>query len=728
MSLFSQLADVRKQLLTELEINEADAKRYTNQQLYDKAMAKRAQLENKNNELLGKLGDTLLGAANNYDAAAGAVNILSKFATGAGLGAAATGWMATTGIGAVGTAIGTAVGALVGGIVGIVEEISKKMASDDAKGKVHEMLQSDEGVSQMQYYFKALYKSQVDETTAAGKQLADSVKTTYASLIDNLSGTDMEALLDQYNWNPQEMSDKISAALASSGKAMIDLTRDTANFQERVAAAQEIYAKLSEESPEIAKSFLQEYGMYIDLGNSLGQYLHYMDDYKWSLAEMNELMSQLAEDGLTLEEAQEKIHALGEALKDGSLSSEEMEEALSDMSHASREAAAALLSTFSMQDLADQFTTAKNNVNNIRDTQGKWNSMSLTERQRFIDENEGFFNIKGAREAFYNGEDITKFIEQYKKEIQEGLLDTVSDKLASTEIELYDLRKQLEEAEAANDEELMKQLQIRIATTERSLKDLQDTYTDVNSMFALTLSEVVKKQNDQIAKLKEMYQAEEKALTDSLTKRKEAYQKYFSDLQSQEAAADYAANRDQLIDSISRLSAGSDATSRNKIGELRKQLAQIEKEETKRQTEEARQAVLDNIDNQIQNIQESFEQLLSNNKNLLATMNDSTKLQYLQYLATSNLTDEDYQQRVAELSDLLDGTWTTSGRQDFNNVKVDAIQTPQSPTTQQDPQSVMNLTIGNQSEQVTLTQAKMKDLIQQMFTWLNANAGTHFKV
>ena len=51
-------------------------------------------------------------------------------------------------------------------------------------------------------------------------------------------------------------------------------------------------------------------------------------------------------------------------------------------------------------------TTAKNSVNNIRDTQAKWDTMSATDRQRVIDENEDFFNIEGAHEAFYNGEDI----------------------------------------------------------------------------------------------------------------------------------------------------------------------------------------------------------------------------------------------------------------------------------------------------------------------------------
>lgn len=727
-----QLSETREELLKELEINAADAKAYTNQQLYDKAMAKRAQLETKNNELLGKLGDTLLGAANNYDAAAGFGNILGKFAMGAGLGAAATGWMSAGGVTAIGTAIGTAVGAVIGGIVGIVEEIGKKMAADDAKGKVHEMLQSDEGVSQMQYYFKAMYKNQIDTTTAAGERLANSVKTTYASLMDNLNGEQIESLLNKYNWNVQDLADNVSGLLIENGDALSVLTSDTSNFQERVAAAGEIYGELAARSEELGKAFLQEYGAYVELGSILGDYVHYLDDYQWSLSSVNDLLSQLAEDGLTAAEAAEKVHQLGEAMKDNTLSAEELEAALGDMSHAARQAAMEMISSFTMQDIADQFTTAKNSVNNIRDTQAKWDTMSATDRQRFIDENEDFFNIEGAREAFYNGEDITKYLEEYKKAIQEDLLDTVNDKIAATEVELYDLRKQYKEAEAAGDTKQMELLNKRIKTTERNLQDLHDKYADVNSMFDLTLSEVVNKQNEQIKKLKEMYQAEEKALVDSLNKRKEAYQKYFDGLAKAESLEEYNQNRENLVNAIAKVGAGTDANSRRKVADLQRQLRELDKQEAQRQKEKARQAVLENIDTEISRIQDQFYELLKSDQALLDSMNENTHFQYLAYLAQSGQTKEAQDLAIKQMGDLLKGKWGQDGNKLFNDTRENVaaeVTTPTVSETHVDTSSntftIMNTS--GEEQRVQLTEQQMRQLVSQLLDTVSRWTGIGYK-
>jgi len=723
----SQLAETREELIKELGISDVDSKAYTNQQLYDKAMAKRAQLETKNNELLMKLGDTLLGAANNYDAGAGALNILMKVGSGAAIGAS---------VGSIfpglGTAIGAAVGTAIGGIVAAFEEISKGIAANDAKGKVHEMLQSDEGISQMRYYFKAVYKNDIDTTTAAGEKLAASVKTTYASLMDSLSGEQMEALLNKYNWNTGAMSSALSSILASSSEALTTLTDDTSNYVERVQAAAEIYEKLNAESKELGNAFLQQYGSYIQLGVLLGDNVKYMDEFNWSMTTMNELLSQMAEDGKTPEEMSAKIAELGKAMKDNVLSAEELEASLGDMSHAARQAAMEMLSSFTMQDIADQFTTAKNSVNNIRDTQAKWGTMSATDRQRFIDENEDFFNIEGAREAFYNGEDITKYLEEYKKAIQDDLLDTVNDKIAATEVELYDLEKRYAEARDAGDTKQMELLDKRIATTKRNLQDLRDTYIDVNSMFDLTLSEVVNKQNEQIKKLKEMYQAEEKSLVDSLNKRKEAYQQYFDGLAKAESLAEYNQNREDLVNALARVGAGTDANSRRKVADLQRQIRELDKQEAQRQKEEARQAVLENIDIEIANIEKQFEKKLENDQALLDSMDRNTYFQYLAYLAQSGQTKEAQDLAIQQMGDLLKGKWGAEGNQLFSTTAANVAAETTAPTisethvdTSSNTFTIMNTS--GEEQRVQLSEQQMRQLVSQLLDTVNRWTGTSYK-
>lgn len=701
------LSDVRTQLLEILALNESSAKGISTAVLRDRALAKRTELENKNLELIQDFAKELMGeAGSHFDWGAAITNVAMKAGTGALLGAG------------VGQGIGAGIGAGIGVITGIAEEVTRALRSNDSREKIAEMMKTDEGVQQFQTLLNYNYKAAEGLDTAT----ETAVRSNYANLVSLLSGEQIESLLKQYDYNIETLTTRMRDSFIGVGAEAKVLNDEFAKTSEKTDAVAKIYNQLLTESPELAEAFRKSYEPYYQLAFYLGDATKVVDEFGWSIGRVGELMNALINQGIKPEEA---FQSLKDALTNATDPMDALIKATEGWSDEAIAAATAMLTSGrSMQDIADQQTAAINKVKTMRETQAKWGSMSPSERRAYMDDNAEFFRIPGAREAFLEGRDITEYVAQYRQQLQAALREDLENQRYAAYLRLNELNEKAakatgEEAEALKNE---------IADLTNNIADLESEIDNVDHMFDLSLSDIVSKQNDQIAKLKEMYQAEEKALTDSLNKRKEAYQKYFDSIASQEAAADYAESRDQLIESISSLSGGTDATSRNKVADLRKQLAQLEKEEAQRKTEEARQAVIQDIDDQVARIEERFGKLLENNQELLNSMDENTEAQYLQYLATLGLSGEDLMVRTQELSDLLRGVWTKDGLKSFGSATIEATQTPQSPTTQKDPQSVMNLSIAGQTEKVTLKQSDMKELIRQMFTWLNANAGTHFIV
>jgi len=121
---------------------------------------------------------------------------------------------------------------------------------------------------------------------------------------------------------------------------------------------------------------------------------------------------------------------------------------------------------------------------------------------------------------------------------------------------------------------------------------------------------------------KDKLQEEEDNIVDSLNRRKDAYSDYFDSLSKLEDEQTYQEDRDKLIANISKLSGGTDATSQNKVAELKSSLSDLEKERQQTRREEAQQAVLDSIDKNIEDIQDYYDELINKIDDELTAIQD----------------------------------------------------------------------------------------------------------
>lgn len=716
------------------------------QALIDASEARQRDLDAENEKLIDELSETLLGASYqfNWD------TVGNRVTAGAGIGA-----MAGMGIGTPIAGIGAGLGGLIGGVIGasaglytgIIEELARTLDAKKQQKKIHELLQTAEGVEQIQTLLAYQYRDAIDTTTMAGQELSDAIKSTYSTLISSLSGEQLETLLKKYNYNSEKLKDAIVEATQSAGAAITALSDSDSTYANRIKAVQRLYAAYLRIDTEMAENFKRQYQTYFDIYESIGEVgVKYLDLLSLNLNDTNDLLAALQDmqNSGVIESVTDAFYDLMQVLADPNHTVKDLTNITDNWSYKAVQAASRLVASGNTLDsVAAEMTSVNSSISGVRETQTKWGSMSAIDQQNwlqsnmmfFLDEN-GNFDQK-AWEDFINGVDITEYIERYKRNAKEALekgsasiYESAIMGLSKAVSDLEDKRLELASI-ADTDSDEYKQLAQEIADLESSIADYNGQIAMSEYLMEraahigeLSLSDIVDRQSRQIEAMKRMYQAQEEALTKSLEKRRDAYEKYFDSIEKAEAMTEYVESRNQLISSISRLGGGADAASRARVNELRKQLVQLEKDQAQQKREDARQAVLDNIDSQIDKISEHFKELLNNNQKMLESMDENTHMQYLMYLAQSGMTVEEQEIAKNELADLLQGRWGINGLEPFAATtipQVDSVETNTSTNT-------TSLTINGQSETLTLTDADVKALMTTVLNKLTQLTGRSFKV
>lgn len=744
-----EITKIREELIQQLAGN-GDASIYeamSNTQLQSVAQQRKDKLDEENRKNIEKLSKTLLGAAGgdfNWG------NVGKVVGAGAGIGAGfggAIGGVAGTAAGgntgagmALGAGIGALVGTFIGGTIGIIQESIANYQRHENQQKVHELLKKEEGVQQVQTLLAYQYNDAIDTTTQTNKKISDSIKSTYSALIASLDGAELETLLKKFDYNSQALSDAIMEATKSVGPIVRTLDDENASYADRIKTARKLYEEYTKIDKSLAESFYTQYETYFDIYNLIGDLgIKYLDQLNLSLTDTNDLIAALQEmqQKGVISNYQDAFYNLMAVMADELHTVDDLVDATNGWSYAAVQAASRLIAAGNTLDsVAASITSTNSNIKNIRETQQNWGNMSATERQQWRSANamlfqdgDGNFDPQAWR-TFIEGGDMTAYIQRYKAQAQEqamadarAIFEAASLQLRKTEQDLAVAKAELAAITDTTSDEYKTQAKI--------VDDLRSQYAGLNAEVAfaaaemeeaahigeLSLSDIVDKQSQQIAKLKEMYQAEEKALTDSLEKRKKAYEKYFNSLQKAEALSEYAEQRDQLINTLSRLSAGTDASSRTRVNELRKQLVELEKDQAKKNVEDARQALFDNIDTQIEGISAKFDELLNNNEKLLASMNANTHMQYLTYLASGGATAEERQLAEQQMADLLKGSWNVNGLEPFTPSVSSDVQ------SSNNSYASVNITSNGQIQSFDLSQAQMADLMEQIARYLQRTTG-----
>ena len=245
-------------------------------------------------------------------------------------------------------------------------------------------------------------------------------------------------------------------------------------------------------------------------------------------------------------------------------------------------------------------------INNFYEKALEWNTMSETDKSQFLLDNADLFAGESGDKllkAFQSGNyaDIEKALSE-----NEGLQKQLQQRKIEVEQELL-----IEQAKTGED---------RNAAYIEELKRYKAYLDDTESLFKASLEVRLEQEKAQLDEYRSYLEEQQSALEESLNKRKEAYEKYFESINQGEEDKDYEEEANQLITNLSKLGSTSNATAVQQAKELEQQLAELEEERLKELRERAQEAILSNMDDQLEEINEKFDKLLESNQNLLTAL------------------------------------------------------------------------------------------------------------
>lgn len=351
--------------------------------------------------------------------------------------------------------------------------------------------------------------------------------------------------------------------------------------------------------------------------------------------------------------------------------------------------------TVGIQNIGQSVDKLKSSVTSFYSTAQKWNTMSKTEQSTFMSEHA----------AEFSGEDGAKLLEAFETQdynrIEEALRNnqTIRNNL---DRQIQQVRQELgvEEAKlgAARDEGKIKMLKEVLAQLEA------DTFYQVD------LETLVEQQNARINAYKELLQKEEELLTKSLEERKDAYQSYFDSINQQSEDEEYEDKAGLLTANLAKLSGSTSMTAKAQTEELQNSLAELEKERLDTLRQRAQEAVIQSIDDTITEINDSFAELLENNREILNLLRGTSG----ESLVADLLSQDSFSTKTAaEAQQYLNEIQSTFGSQvsgiDWSKVSV-------SETGGQ-----LTLNIGDQVIQLSGKEAQGRNIKEAILTALAQN-------
>lgn len=244
------------------------------------------------------------------------------------------------------------------------------------------------------------------------------------------------------------------------------------------------------------------------------------------------------------------------------------------------------------------------------------------------------------------------------------------------------LAKQMEEETAKRLAEVRRTLAVEEARVGEdrneayiaSLKDYEKYLEDGDNLYKASLELRLEQEKDQIDQYKSYLEDQQEALEKSLTKRKEAYEKYFESINQQQEDEDYEDDANLLITNLSKLGSSTNADAQTKRADLEQQLKELEEERLETLREQAREAVLEKIDKDVEEINEKFDKLLNSNEALLAALTGEldNPTEFLASLLSnkldSGMTTLEIQDYINELKGIYG---SVLGNEVFDNITVE---------------------------------------------------------
>lgn len=266
--------------------------------------------------------------------------------------------------------------------------------------------------------------------------------------------------------------------------------------------------------------------------------------------------------------------------------------------------------------------------------------MSQTDRTQFISDNADLFS----------GADGNALLQAFET----GNYQLIETALKNNEA----LNKKMQEQR----EQLEQELKVELARegddrNEAYIKYLQDElkfFNDESKIYQANLDLRLEQETKALDQYKDLLQKEHDALTESLEKRKDAYSKYFEEVNQAAEDEDYEEQAETLINNMAKLASSSDATSVKQTKELEKELENLEKERLQELRERAQEQIIQNMEDELSQINDKFDKLLENSRELLAQFKDIA-------------VNDPYQLLAQEIAQANAGGMTATGMEDFIN-------------------------------------------------------------
>ena len=206
------------------------------------------------------------------------------------------------------------------------------------------------------------------------------------------------------------------------------------------------------------------------------------------------------------------------------------------------------------------------------------------------------------------------------------------------------------------------------------LKRYEEYLNDTENLFKASLEIRLEQEKAQLDEYRSYLEDQQSALEDSLNKRKEAYEKYFDAINQEEEDEDYEKQADLLVNNLSKLGSTSNASAAQQTQELEQQLKELEEERLKELRERAQEAILENMDDELSQINEKFDKLLESNQALLAAMQGEldNPLEFMTELVSNKIESGATQQELESYIQTLQTTYGSVLGSDVNwdDIKV----------------------------------------------------------
>lgn len=188
---------------------------------------------------------------------------------------------------------------------------------------------------------------------------------------------------------------------------------------------------------------------------------------------------------------------------------------------------------------------------------------------------------------------LNELLDEAVAEEQKQLTDDLKDqqKLLDLEIKAYEKMASLDEEQA----EKLRTLKGELAIVNAQITEAQDAMKD-------SLADQIEIENQKVDIYKDYLKKQAEAEKKYLENMKEAYQKYFEEINQSAEDEDYYEKRDKLLTNMSKVGAGTDATSLNALATMQENLRKLAKEREETLRQRAQDALIEGIDNQIKNI------------------------------------------------------------------------------------------------------------------------------